>query len=152
MSNHLKVPPGVSVFTKDGRMMRTSGRAGLQRELATLLFLVSLFVTIGPAAAPAAAQTHLYVADSAGNAVTVIDPATNAVTTTIDVGISPSHVAVAPAASRVYVTNTGSNTVSAIDTSIQDVVATIPVGDRPSGIAVSPAGDRGFTSHREKCR
>jgi len=122
--------------------MRTSRWAGLQRELATVLFLASLFVTAGPAAAPAAAQTHLYVADSAANAVSVIDPATNAVTTTIDVGVSPSHLAVAPAASRVYVTNTGSNTVSAIDTSIQDVVATIPVGDQPSGIAANASGSR----------
>src|ERR1051326_6909895 len=119
-------------------MMRTSRRAGIQRELATVLFLVSLFVTAGPAAA----QTHLYVADSAANAVSVIDPATGALTTTIDVGTSPSRVAVAPAASRVYVTNTGSNTVSAIDTSIQDVVATIPVGDKPSGIAANPSGTR----------
>jgi len=118
--------------------MRTSRRAGIQRELATVLFLVSLFVTAGPAAA----QTHLYVADSAANAVSVIDPATGALTTTIDVGTSPSRVAVAPAASRVYVTNTGSNTVSAIDTSIQDVVATIPVGDKPSGIAANPSGTR----------
>ena len=96
--------------------------------------LVSLFTILGLAAAPAAAQTHLYVPDSAANAVSVIDPATNAVTTTIAVGVAPSQVAIARAASRVYVTNTGSSTVSAIDTSIQDVVATIPVGDRPSGI------------------
>ena len=105
-------------------------------------FLAFLFTTLGLTVAPAAAQTHLYVADSAANAVSVIDPATNAVTNTITVGVAPSQVAVAPATSRVYVTNTGSNSVAAIDTSIQDVVATIPVGDRPSGIAVSPAGNR----------
>jgi len=121
-------------------MTRTNG-TGSWGQIGAIASLVALVMTLG-AAAPAAAQSHLYVADAAANAVSVIDPVTHAVTTTIAVGVAPSQVAIAPATSRVYVTNTGSNSVSAIDTSIQDVVATIPVGTGPSGIAVSPAGDR----------
>ena len=123
-------------------MMRTNGRTGIRVGFATIPFLISLFLLPGPAAAPAAAQTHLYVPNSSANTVSVIDPATNVVTNTIAVGVAPSQIAIVPAASRVYVTNNGDNTVSAIDTSIQDVVATIPVGDHPTGIAARPGGDR----------
>ena len=53
----------------------------------------------------------VYVANSSGNTVSVIDASTNTVTATISVGQGPSGVAVDPATGTVYVTNSTSTTV-----------------------------------------
>jgi YVTN family beta-propeller protein len=80
--------------------------------------------------------------------VSVIDAATNAVVKTIEVGLHPSGMALAPAGDRLYVTNANSDTVSAIDTATDAVVKVLHVGSRergrsvlgrsPNAIAVSP--------------
>jgi YVTN family beta-propeller protein len=56
----------------------------------------------------------VYVADFSSNTVSVINPATNAVTATIPVGSEPVGVAVNQLTGKIYVTNTLSNTVSVI--------------------------------------
>lgn len=59
---------------------------------------------------------YVYVANSAANAVSVIDTASNVVTSTIAVENAPQGVAFAPDGHHAYVTNSRSNTVSVIDT------------------------------------
>ncbi|MGW8955788.1 YncE family protein [Streptomyces sp. NPDC055709] len=87
--------------------------------------------------AAAATGTFAYVTNFNSNNVSVIDTATNTVTTTIPVGTVPNGVAVAPNDASVYVTNGLSNNVSVIDTSTNTVTATVPVGTVPSGVAVA---------------
>ncbi len=89
--------------------------------------------------------SHAYVTSfssdaSMNGAVSVIDTATNTVTTTVAVGRFPASVAVTPGGTEAYVTNLNSNTVSVIDLASNTVVATIGVGNGPSGIAVTPDG------------
>ena len=68
------------------------------------------------------------------NTVSVIDTATNNITTII-VGNKPYGVAVNKNGTKVYVTNMGSDNVSVIDTATNKVMnQTISVGTRPSGI------------------
>jgi LPXTG-motif cell wall-anchored protein len=69
--------------------------------------------------------------------VTVVDGATNVVTTTISVGSGSQSVAVNPGTNRVYVANRGDNTVSVIDGASDSVISTVPVGGAPSGIDVN---------------
>jgi YVTN family beta-propeller protein len=88
----------------------------------------------------ARAQTKAYVANTAANAVTVIDTATEAVLGTIPVGAAPTRVAITPDGARAYVSNRDSGSVSAIDTTTDTVVATIPVGANPAALAVTPDG------------
>jgi YVTN family beta-propeller protein len=73
-------------------------------------------VGIAPTAMAADPATGtVYVADGLDNgAVSVIDAATNKVTTTVAVGAGPDAVAVDPATHAVYVANYADNTVSVI--------------------------------------
>jgi YVTN family beta-propeller protein/YD repeat-containing protein len=89
----------------------------------------------------------LYVPSNGGNALTVIDSATNNVLTAVPVGSAPYYAAVNAGGSRVYVANSGSASVSVLDTSSNSVVATISVGTQPKGIAVSPTGSVAYVAN-----
>ncbi|MFD8478679.1 IPT/TIG domain-containing protein [Kitasatospora sp. NPDC059673] len=82
-----------------------------------------------------------------GNSVSVIDTATNTVTTTVPVGNAPLGIAVTPSGGAVYVTNKSSNTVSVIDTATNAVTATIPVGAGPADVAISPSGATAYVTN-----
>src|SRR5437588_5068800 len=60
---------------------------------------------------------------------------------TIQLGTSPSYVAVNPTTNRIYVTNSISNTVSVIDGDSNTVIATVPLSASPEGIDVNPTTD-----------
>ncbi len=83
----------------------------------------------------------LYVTNSAGNTVSVVQTPDNKVVGTIPVGIDPYRLAVSPDGSYVYVTNSWDNTVSVIETAGNTVVKTIRVGRVPNGIAVTAGGE-----------
>ena len=94
----------------------------------------------GIASSPAMLEMMLvdptaYVANTAADAVTVIDTLTNAVLSTIPVGSSPTRVAVTQDGARVYVANTGGSSVSVIDTSTNAVVATVPLASLNAAFA-----------------
>jgi YVTN family beta-propeller protein len=82
----------------------------------------------------------IYVPNFFGNNVSVIDPATNSVLTTITVGKYPVGIAVNPNGTLAYVTNMGDDNVSVIDTATNTVVKTYRVGSEPVGVAVTPDG------------
>ncbi len=73
--------------------------------------------------------------------VSVIDTATNTVTTAVSVGYDPVFVAVSPDGATAYVTNSDDGTVSVIDTATNTVVATV------TGVGVGAARG-GFQSRR----
>ena len=82
--------------------------------------------------------------------VSVLDTASNTVVKTIDVGLHPTGMALAPRGDIVYVTNANSDTVSVINTATDTVVKTLRVGERgrgrvllgssPNAVTVSPNG------------
>ncbi len=99
---------------------------------------LALALTLACLLAPASTRAqNAYITNQRSNTVSVIDTATNMVSATILVGITPFGVAVSPDGSKVYVTNAFSNTVSVIDTATNTVIATIPVGITP-GCRPSP--------------
>src|SRR5262245_42078627 len=83
--------------------------------------------------------TRLYAVSTGGDTdhakgtVSVIDTATNAVTTTIPGLRFPSAAAIGPNGARLYVANTSGNSVSVINTVTNAVTTTIPVGNEPLG-------------------
>jgi YVTN family beta-propeller protein len=81
--------------------------------------------------------------------VTVLDAATNKVTTTIPVAPTTNApgLAASPDGRRVYVTNEISGNVPVIDTATDKVIATIPVADSTSA-AVSPDGTKVYIQNR----
>ena len=102
--------------------------------MATVLVVLALLApATGPAAAAVAARNErVYVANAGSDTVSVIDADTNAVIATIPVGDRPTGVVLL--GDRVYVTNELSGTVSVIAIASNTVVATVPVGVRPAGM------------------
>lgn len=82
----------------------------------------------------------LYVANSGGTTVSIVDLATNAVTGSITVGSGPGEIAADPAAGRAYVGNFNDGTVSVIDTAARSSIATLSPGGL--GVAIDPDRSR----------
>ena len=83
----------------------------------------------------------IYVTNYNSNNVSVINGATNTVTTTVTVGTNPYGVTVDPNTDTIYVTNFNSNNVSVIDGATNTVTTTVSVGTNPYGVAVNPNTD-----------
>jgi len=84
-------------------------------------------------------STHLiYVANSAGNTVTVLDEVIHAVTATEQTGTNPVAIAIDPVSNQTFVANFSSNTVSVIDGNTNTVSSAVVVGQAPYAIAVNP--------------
>ena len=97
-------------------------------------FLVLLFVLLFPT------QTHAdtsraFVTNSNSNDVSVIDPNTNTVLTTIPVGARPYGMI--SYGNHVYVANSESSSISVIDANTNTVTATIPVTGYPYNLAIN---------------
>src|SRR5208283_5806461 len=90
----------------------------------------------------AGAEPYAYITNAGSNTVSVIDIATNKVTSTLNVGDLPCGVAINPGGKKVYVTNVGSNNVSIIDTTKNKVTSTLDVESEPFGVAVNPTGTK----------
>ncbi|MER5696032.1 YVTN family beta-propeller repeat protein [Streptomyces mirabilis] len=113
-----------------------------------LAMLAALTVpAVTPSPAWAASDPHAHVANANSGYVSVIDTATNTVTTTIPAGDGSEGVAVTPDGTRAYVTNSLSDDVSVIDTATNTVTTTIPVGDDPGDVAVTPDGTHTYVTN-----
>ena len=107
----------------------------------------------------------IYVANSDSNSVSVINGATNRVTTLQSPAFAqPREVGVNPNTNRIYVGNFGANTVTVIDGSKDRIEKTITVGvapgplpppgvgtipgSQPDGIAVNPSTNRIYVANQ----
>jgi YVTN family beta-propeller protein len=133
--------------------MVVSARSSSGRWFALMAAL--LVGAVGAAAGPArpahAAGPAVYVTNTGGGSVSVIDATTDTVTGTIPVGVGPTAVVANPTGTRLYVANEGVTTgsVSVIDTGTGAVVATIPVGADPRSIAITPDGRQVAVANRD---
>ena len=82
----------------------------------------------------------MFVANTFGLSVSVIDVVSDSVIDTIQLGTLPLSIAINPNGTRVYTTNGTTNTVSVIDARTHAVVDVIAVDSSPEAIAVSPDG------------
>jgi YVTN family beta-propeller protein len=128
-----------------------SGREGLAMKsirrfsvLVILGFLLQAGLPLSLCAAPFA-----YITNAADDTVSIIDTATNTVTATVPVGLSPYGVAVSSDGARVFVANYNGDTISVISTATNTVTATVPVGFAPTGIAVTPDGARVYVANTD---
>ncbi|MEK4235841.1 Ig-like domain-containing protein [Paenibacillus sp. FSL H7-0714] len=85
-------------------------------------------------------KTQVFVTNRADGTVSVIDPSTDTVISTIAVGTWPHGVAFNSDGSKAYVANYSSNSVSVINTATLSVIRTISVSDNP--VAMVVIGDR----------
>ncbi len=94
----------------------------------------------------AAGTVRIIQTNSAGDDVSIIDPATNKVVGTIN-GIEVNHgAAAAPDGSRYYVSDEGRSTLDVVDTKTLRVTRSIPLSGHPNNIGISKDGKRVYVS------
>jgi YVTN family beta-propeller protein len=108
-------------------------------SLALALLTLSSFAA---AAEPAALRQKLYVTNSTGDDVTIVDVASNKPLGRIEVGPHPHGIAVPAAQDVIYVTIEGSTPgeLLAIDPQTDKITRRMPVGPAPNQLAVTPDG------------
>src|ERR1700688_3623125 len=94
----------------------------------------------------AASNVRIIQTNSAGDNVSIIDPATNKVVGTIK-GIEVNHgAAAAPDGSRYYVSNESQSTLDVVDQKTLKVTKSIPLTGHPNNISISKDGKRVYVS------
>ncbi len=100
-----------------------------------------LAVAIVPAAADAG-TSRIYITNSAGDSIHVVDPATNKVVQVIK-GIEAAHgINFSPDGARVYVSNEADSTLDVVDRPSGKIIAKVKLSGHPNNIAVTKDGGR----------
>lgn len=87
-----------------------------------------------------ASTGRIYVTNSAGNSVDVVDSSTNKVVQVIK-GIEVPHgVNFSPDGKRVYISNESDHVLNVVDRESGDIIKSIPLSGRPNNIAVTKDG------------
>src|SRR5947209_2866187 len=104
-----------------------------------MVMLAGATLGVGPAAAD---TVRVYVTNSAGDNIHVIDPATNKVVQVIN-GIEAAHgIAFAPDGSRVYVSDEAEGTLDVFDRRSGKLIKKVALSNHPNNIAVTKDGSR----------
>lgn len=90
------------------------------------------------------ANGMIYVVMFGSSQVNVLNPATHAVVSTLDVGQGPRRALADPANGLVFVSDTLSNQISEINDTTNTVVGTFSVGSSPIGLGLDPQHNRLF--------
>lgn len=93
-------------------------------------------------------RSVLYVDNTAGNDITVVDAAADRVIGTIETGPAPHGLAVSPDGSRLYVSSEGRDELIAIDTATDSLLWRRPLLGRPNELSISADGRRVFVPIR----
>jgi YVTN family beta-propeller protein len=98
-------------------------------------------LSLALASLPASADTvRIYVTNSAGDSVHVIDPATNKVVQVFRGPEAMHGVAFAPDGSRVYISNEEGSTLDVFERKSGKLIKQVPLSNRPNNIAVAKDG------------
>ena len=89
-----------------------------------------------------AVHSLIYVTNSAGNTINVVDSATNRVVQTIRGLELPHGVNFSPDGSRVYVSNESESVLDVIGRKSGEILRKVPLSGHPNNIAITKDGDR----------
>lgn len=104
----------------------------------------SLFLALLLALPLFASTARIYITNSAGNSVDVLDPATNKIVQSIK-GIEVPHgVNFSPDGKRVYISNESEHALDVVDRDSGAITKVIPLSGRPNNIAVTKDGRQVF--------
>jgi len=120
-------------------------------SLKLLSVLTLTLVTMAAASVSPATNKHtkLYVTNSAGDDLTVIDPQSMKVIGSIKVGDRPHGVISSSDGKKLYISIEGTNELIAVDTSTDQVIARVSVGRSPNQIAITRDGRFVFVPLRD---
>jgi YVTN family beta-propeller protein len=112
----------------------------------TPIRLASLYLTLLLALPLWASTVRIIQTNSAGDDVSIIDPATNKVVGVIH-GIEVNHgAAFAPDGSRYYISDEGASTLDIVNAKTLEVTKKIPLSGHPNNISISKDGRRVYVS------
>ena len=118
------------------------------------LFSAVVFAALGLATSStsqtAATHSKLYVTNSTGDDLTVIDPVSMQVIGPVKVGDNPHGLVPSPDGRKLYVTIEGTGELIALDTSTDKVLARTNVGRAPNQIAITRDGRYVFVPLRSE--
>ena len=110
------------------------------RERVVFWTSLSLLLTLLFALPLSASTGRIYVTNSAGNSIDVVDTATNKVVQVIK-GIEVPHgVNFSPDGKRVYISNESDHVLDVVDRESGEIIKAIPLSGRPNNIAVTKDG------------
>lgn len=110
----------------------------MKRRTLTILSLVAALVPL-----PVCAGTvRIYVTNSAGDSIHVIDPATNTVVQEIKGIEAPHGIGFAPDGSKVYVSDEADSTLDVFDRATGALIKKVSLSNHPNNIAVTKDGGR----------
>jgi YVTN family beta-propeller protein len=110
------------------------------RQKLSLAIRILLGCMLAWGAATATAQNLLYVGNSRGDDISIIDLATLKVVGDIKLGDRIHGVAVQPNGKRLFVTVESDHTLRIVDTASRQQVGSVKVSGRPNQVAVTPDG------------
>ena len=100
-------------------------------------------------ALPLAASTvRIYVTNSAGDNVHVIDPATNKVVSEFRVSDAPHGIAFSPDRTRIYVSSEADDLLDVVDRKTTKVIRHVTLSGRPNNVAITKDGRRVYVCIR----
>jgi len=102
--------------------------------------LLWMSLPLGSLVSAAGGRAILYVTNSGGDDVTLVDVVTGKVIGSIQTGSTPHGLEASPDGSRVYVSGETDDDIVAIDTAASTVLWKAPIADRPNHIALSVDG------------
>lgn len=105
------------------------------------LLSLALLLALAPFAA-SAREVWIYVTDSGGDRVEVIDPTTNTVVKSIGGIVAPHGVAFSPDGSRIYISNESKNALDIVDRANGHMTDEVALSGRPNNIALTKDGGR----------
>lgn len=107
-----------------------------------LLFLCALPLLAG--------TVRIYVTNSGGDNITIIDPAMNKVVGEWKVSMNPHGIVPSPDCSRFYISSEGENLMDVVDRRSGKIIKKIPLGTRPNNVAITPDGRRVYVCIRQE--
>ena len=93
---------------------------------------------------------RIYVANSAGDNITIIDPLLNKAAGEIKVSNNPHGIVPSPDKSRFYISSETENVLDVVDRKTSKMVRRVPIGKRPNNVAITPDGRRVYVCIREE--
>src|SRR5256885_1299527 len=91
---------------------------------------------------PLSKSAPIYVTNSAGDTIDVIDSATNKVVQVIHGIELPHGIAFSPEGARVYISNESENVLDVVDRVSGTILQTVPLSGRPNNLAITKDGGR----------
>jgi len=93
---------------------------------------------------------RVYVTNSAGDTISIIDPAANKVIKEWKVSMNPHGIVPSPDRSRFYISSEGENLMDVVDRKSGRIIKKIPLDTRPNNVAITPDGKRVYVCIRQE--